>query len=147
MKIERDEKALPTAPEGAVAPNGGRQIRLTGEDEDIIIDVLTAYAPNWERVYEGGSYYTYDGREIKNCIGRRFKLDFTTYGLVLEDVIKLRDLLMSGGEVTLECPEFAGVVVCDNFAPPIRSANFNGTYYTASISLSAVALEAVDGSL
>ncbi len=114
--------------------NGGRSITLGGEK----IDVLSGYSPSWTKEY-GESITTWDGREVRKLKGVRFSLEFSTYGMLPEDVIQLSQIVKE--ETTLlECAEFSGEVNCDNLSASLKNANFYGEFFNTTIRLTAVYL-------
>lgn len=135
---------IPSADRGKTM-NGGRKITISKGDNAYEIVAITGYSPSWEFEY-GESFITYSGKEVKKPKGTRFNLSVNLYGLQLADVNALKAVVL-GGSFGLSCTEWSGAVQCDSFTPSLSSSNYMGTFYSLSLRMKAVDLEAVSGSL
>ena len=107
---------------------------------------IGSYKTNWAKEYDSeNSFVDYLGNSQKAVKGVRFSISVVTGRLSKADYDSLITEL-NKEEITLSCPDFEGVVICDSADNDLKQANFNGVRYSTSFKLTAKSMTAV-GSL
>lgn len=127
---------------GGEVYNGGYTVTIG----DYELRNIGAYTPGWSNVYDNqNSYIDLNGNNVKALIGKQFTLSVKTGRLSKDDCDALTEQLKKG-DINVECPDFSGKCICDEFNTNLEQANTLNTRYSVTFKLTAKSLTAV-GSL
>ena len=113
--------------------NGGYEVTLG----DYTLRHIGSYAPVWTKVYDSSnSFIDYQGNSVKTLKGNQFSISIKTGRLIKSDMDALITEL-NKAEITLSCPDYEGVVTCEDVNTNLEQANTLGTRYSVSFKLTA----------
>ena len=117
--------------------NGGYSVTIG----DYTLRLIGGYRINWTNEYDTQNQFTdYKGDPVRILRGRRFSLELSTGRLSAEDCKALISALKSE-TIAVICPDFSGNCYSDTIPAKLEQANFLGTRYSSSITLTACELD------
>lgn len=117
--------------------NGGYSVTIGG----YTLRLIGGYSPTWTNEYDTENQFTdYNGNPVRILKGRRFSLEISTGRLSVEDKNALLEELKKA-TIAVSCPDFTGNCYTDAVPAKLEQANFLGTRYSTSITLTACELD------
>lgn len=120
--------------------NGGITLKIG----DYELKKISSYSHRYEDVSEKFEGYNYTA--VSKLVGRRFKASIRTGHLSEDELNELKSALFAH-TFNYESNEFSGMVTLDGFDVSLTNSNIYAKLYTASFSISAVALIGGSGGL
>lgn len=113
--------------------NGGYSVTI----DSYTLQHIGEYAPSWQKVYDTQNSFTdYAGNEVKVLKGLQFSLKLTT-GRLTSSAYNSLIAALKNDEISVSCPDYTGTCICDNIPGNLAQANYAGTRYKVSFTLTA----------